>query len=325
MPLTHFYCPDMVKIKVQDCLSWQGCRLKKRCCPIPILRRASWDRTYRGVTWSQAGNDARLIWLKAIEDYAVLPDDRMFSILGIDTHARASQEELIDDVLAEQRVKDRERGQSGILDLLERDEYPVLPGEWYILYDYKTSGSFQLAKWTGRKVLKEDRPVMDEKTGEPYRYKSGKRKGEIKYKQHKSIVIDTKFAYENLRGVMFQLNRYRIEIEKRGFPVSKMIVFSIPRDGGLWIAKARGIMHRSEQVEIPRLEDQKVIDFYDDLQFRVDQAFDAAWAAVCGSWQCWDGDRCANYCEVREPCQDLCMELDEQWPGKGKERKQEVD
>lgn len=166
---------------------------------------------------------------------------------------------------------------------------------------------------------------MDEKTGEPYRYKSGKRKGEIKYKQEKKIIYDKDWMQENQRGIAFQLNRYRIEVERRGFPVSRMRVFSIPRDGGLWIAKSRGIMQRSEFVYVPRLDDTQVIAFYNELQDRVDQAFKDNYAPVCGVWQRWNGDRCANYCEVREACQDLCAEMREQWPGKSKERKQEVD
>ncbi len=312
-PLVHFYCPDAQRITVKQCLTPKGCRMSSRCCPLPFLRKIGYDRKYHGVSPSAAGNGPRLIWGKAAFDYCADPNDRVFAVLGTTIHGRMSDLGITHNVLSEEVLKDKDT--KGIADLLEEDEF--IPGH-YILTDYKTSGSFAVAKWMGINIKKTDIPVLDEK-GEKVYLRSGKNKGKVKTKQDKTIEYIN--PEKELFGVSLQVNRYRIFYEQYGFPISKMRIFAIPRDGGTWIAIGRGIVLNKYFIDIPRMNDDEVLGFYKKLQAEVNQAFDEEYARLCAPWECWEGNRCANYCEIKEDCKDICREFDEKWPGTGKERK----
>ena len=53
--------------------------------------------------------------------------------------------------------------------------------------------------------------------------------------------LNTQYTDTGVREVELQLNRYRIFFEEQGFPVSRIQIQAIPRDGGTYIAKNRGI------------------------------------------------------------------------------------
>lgn len=308
MPLTHFYCPDDGRITVKQCLSKGGCRMAARCATVPFLRKISFDRKFTGISPSAAGNGPRYIWLKATTDYCTSPNERVFAVLGTTVHNRLGDKGIIVDVLSEESLSDEQM--KGIADILEDDE--MIDGK-YILSDYKTSGSFAVAKWLGLTIKKTDEPVLDDK-GEPIRYKSGKRKGEVKTKQKKEMVYVNPEAGK--RPVTLQLNRYRIFYERAGFPVSKLQVMAIPRDGNTFIAKNRGIDKNMYIIPITRMPDHEVLDYYEKLQHEVNMAFEEEYARLCEPWEHWSGNRCNGYCEVAEECQDICLEFKEKWPGK---------
>lgn len=204
--LTQFICPDGEKINIDDCLKNGGCRYGQRCATRPFLRRICFDqREFTGkISPSAAGNGPRLIYLKGVKDYAVKPDSRAFAILGVTSHANLSIHSYTRDVLSEEKLSDDKM--KGIADLLDEDE--DRPG-FYILDDYKTSGSYKVTKYLG--LVWNDVPVLDE-NGDIIRYKSGKRKGEIK--TIKKIEIDP--AKVDILDVQLQLGRYRIFFENAG-------------------------------------------------------------------------------------------------------------
>lgn len=117
MALKYFICPDGQQIETVKCLDFQGCRLEDRCAPLAYLRSIAFDREWRGITASMAGNGPRLIYLKRITDYAISPDSRAFAVLGIKSHAWLAREYVTNNVLAEERTK------HGTPDCLEQDEY----------------------------------------------------------------------------------------------------------------------------------------------------------------------------------------------------------
>ena len=309
MPLVGFVCPDGVSIKIHDCLKWQGCRLKDRCCPMAVLRYIAIVRKYTKVTASMSGNGPRLIYLNEIEDWFVDPDRMMFAFGGTNMHLQLSDQEkrLLDNILAEIKLK------VGTSDVLEHDEFhPTDPADWFILYDYKSSGSYAVAKWAGIKVHKEDRPILDA-DGNKVLLKSGPNKGKVKTKQHREIIED--FSQGDRRAVSLQVNRYRQGWALKGFNVSKMFVFAIPRDGGTYLAKQRGIERRYYKFPLEFIPDEEVDRYYDGLQRECDEAFETGYARRCVNWECWDGERCRNYCEVSVPCIRMCQEHGETWPG----------
>jgi len=260
---------------------------------MPYLRAVAFDREYRGISPSMAGNGARLIWLKATTDYAIDPDKRAFAILGVGTHAKLSNPMYTHNVLSEEPLREETRQE--IADLLEEDEYS---SGRYILTDFKSFGSFKVRRALGiqsRKI-----PVLDNYEN-PVLLKSGPNKGRPK-------TINENFQdqdFADVRNETLQLNRYRMGFESKGFPVSKMCLFVIIRDGGLQATINQGITTNTIKIPIPRLPDENVITFYDELERQVNNAFKVGYVHKCGDYESWNGRRCDGYCEVSEKCKEL--------------------
>jgi hypothetical protein len=322
MPLTHFICPDGQEISIEKCLSHKGCRMNQRCATLPYLRTVSFDREFQGVSPSSAGNGPRLIYLKATTDYATDPcEDQAWAAFGTLTHKKLAAEGATFNVLSEEPLSDEQM--KGIPDILEEDENNE--GS-YVLTDYKTFGSYKVSRCLG--YYQEDEPVLE--AGEPVKYKSGKKKGEIK--THKVTKQDQ--TRIDLKAESLQLNRYRIFWENsfsicskcgykkrhteelcpecgtpmkhsHGFPISRMQLQVLVRDGGLWIASSRGVEKKIYLIPIPKLPDSEVLEYYSQLQKEVDEAFRTGWARKCSNFENWDGRRCKGCCEVSEPCRKM--------------------
>ncbi|MCW7076405.1 MAG: hypothetical protein OCU18_03825 [Candidatus Syntrophoarchaeum sp.] len=287
MPAKWFICPDQQRVEIEKCLAPGGCRLKNRCAPMAYLRAASFDREWKGISPSSAGSDARLIWLKAVKPYAVDPASRAFSLLGTAVHGKLSLHDY--NVLAEETLSDEQM--QGVADLLEKNEY----GRGYILTDYKTFGSYKVMKCLG---IKQVTVQIQDENGEPARFKSGQRKGKIKTKREMEI----KPEHIDMKAEILQLNRYRIFFEKNGFPVSRMQLFCIVRDGGTRQARSNMIDRNVYTVPVPRLDNKKVLSFYNELDRRVKAAFEQNDAPMCSDELSWNGRRCKSFCEVSEYC-----------------------
>lgn len=305
MPLTHLICPDEIKIPVEQCLTYKGCRLCDRCAPMSVLRQVSERRKWRGVTASQSGNGPRIMYLPEIVDFSIKPESMAFAFLGINTHSKMAEEQWTDNVMPEQRFKE------GTSDVLEIDEFYPEP-DHYILYDYKTSGSYAIAKWAGIQVIKEDRPILDA-DGNAVLLKSGPNKGKVKTKQHREIVED--FSKGNRREISLQLNRYRQAWNAKGFKISKMYIFGIPRDGGTYLAEQRGITKRFYKFPVEFMPDLEVTEYYENLAHEMDVAFKTGYARPCNPWETWEGERCRRFCDVSIDCIEMCRQYSEQWPG----------
>ena len=298
MPAKWFKCPDEQEIEINKCLDPKGCRMQSRCATLPYLRLVGFDRTFRGVSPSSAGNGARQIWLKATTDYVIDPAERVWVSIGTGTHGKLSFYKYIDNVLSEEALSDEVM--KGIPDVLEQDEENE--GS-YILYDYKVWGSFKIAKAIGLTITKTDKPILDAE-GKPVLLKSGDNKGKPKTIQEKKITIEPDKA--DLGSEELQLNRYRIFFESKGFPISKMMVQAISRDGGTYIAAGRGIDKKLYLIPIKQLPDDEVLTYYRELSNKVSKGFETGYIDKCGIRETWGGRRCtAQYCEVLEACMAL--------------------
>jgi len=165
----------------------------------------------------------------------------------------------------------------------------------FILTDYKTWGSFKICKAIG--VKKEYEQVLDEQ-GQPVLYKSGLKKGMEKL----TPVITQSDEAIDLYETELQLNRYRLFFENYGFPISRIQVQAIIRDGNTSIAKSRGIHKNLMVIDIKKLPDTEVIAFYGKLIDEVNAAFKDGYARKCNDWETWGGTRCKSYCEVKHAC-----------------------
>ena len=301
MPANMFSCPDGERILINKCLEKGGCRMSLRCATLPYLRACSFDREFRGVSPSMAGNGPRQIYLKATCNYTINPYDRVWALLGTGTHDKLAMHKYTDNVLSEEKMSDEQI--AGIADVLEEDE--IFEGA-YILTDYKSSGSYKVMKWLG--IYKENVPSLDEQGKEIY-YKSGKKKGELR--THQEIRVDPDKA--DLSVEELQLNAYRILFENNGFSISQIRIQAIPRDGNTHVARGRGIDKNMYMIPVKRLHDEEVRLYYALLAGQVADAFEENYARLCNDWENWDGRRCQEYCEVAENCKNMSVKNKEDW------------
>jgi hypothetical protein len=187
--------------------------------------------------------------------------------------------------LLEEKFEGDDTDITGIADILEIESGHL------ILADTKTSGSFKVAKALGFYV-------DDEPTGEFY--KSGKRKGEEKTRKilkRDDSRID-RWEWE------LQLNKYRMEFEKRGFKPDELKIQCIVRDGNTYIARSRGVFRNIYYFNIPFLPDAEVVAYFDYKKKALLSALKQGyWNEICTAKENWDGLKCRNYCEVAEFCQ----------------------
>jgi len=306
MPARYFKCPDSETIEIAKCLENGGCRMGERCATRPFLRLVGYDRKWAGVSPSSAGNGPRMLYLKAMCEYVIDPNDRVWAALGTSTHDKLAMHKYASNVLTETPLSDGDM--HGIADVLEEDE--TKPG-YFILSDYKTWGSFKVAKAKGITSETVEETVMDE-DGKPVILKSGPNKGRPKTRQNKIIKTDpTKI---DLKGEELQLNRYRIFFESYRFPISRMQIQVVSRDGGTFVAQNRGIDRNLYIIPIRRLLNADVIGFYRKLADEVDQAFATGYTRKCNDWESWERRRCdGGYCEVVEQCKEMSAKAGEKW------------
>lgn len=268
-----------------------------RCAMLPYLRAISQEREWRGLTPSRAGTGPRKIVLEQKTDFAIDPDKRAWAMFGIGVHGKLSMHKYTYNVLSEEPLEDEKI--RGIPDVLEEDEY--MDGR-YVLTDLKTWGSFKVTKGLG--IIKEIEYLRDPQTGGLLYFKTGKRKGQPKTRQ--KLVVDANKI--DMRAEEFQLNCYRILFEKYGFPINKLWIMVICRDGGTQIAFSRGIMRNTYMIPVRRLPDKEVLDFYAKLRLEVEKGLEN-WPChirKCNAFESWDGRRCKpDLCEVWLACQKL--------------------
>lgn len=308
MPAKWFLCPDETKIDIDKCLKNHGCQYDNRCAPRPYLRRIAYDqREFTGkISPSSSGNGPRLIYFSGVKDYAIKPESRAFAILGVTSHANLSIHSYTKDVLSEEKLSDEKM--QGIADLLDEDEWKE---GYFILDDYKTSGSFKVTKWLG--IYTEDVPILD-KDGNQMRYgKTAKKAGQLKtrkeIKKRDPLVLD-------VLAEQLQLGRYKAFYEDMGFPISRHRLISIPRDGGTYIAHGRGIDKNLYVIDLPMLPRKTVLDYYENLQAEVDLAIKQKSIRLCNEWECWNGRRCEGYCDVNLSCAEMGRPV--QWNGRSR-------
>ena len=183
------------------------------------------------------------------------------------------------------------------------DSYPNRPNhDFYVLTDYKTFGSYKVAKCLGIVKITKDVPVLDGE-GEPILLKSGPNKGNPKTKQEHRFEIQSDKV--DMLETEIQINRYRILFESSGFNISRMQIQACVRDGGTYIAKSRGIEKNMYLIPVKRLPDQYVLDYYKTLSKEIEQADETGYTRKCDSWESWDGRRCNGYCDVKQYCDEM--------------------
>ncbi len=280
-----FVCPDGEQQEITECLAG-NCRMNERCAPLAVLRDLGKPRRWHnrvGVTDLLSG--AREVFLRYTTDYAEDVDDSMFMIDGRRRHAQL--EDAGDDTEEFMEMDQI----AGIRDLVETQSN----GENWLV-DYKVTGSFKVKKILGLQGRKE--PLLDE-FGEPKMWRGKART--------KMVWGSNGVNQSELWEWTTQVNLYRIMEEvlnKR--EIHRMKIFVIVRDGGTFSAKNNGVFRRSNYVDVPLMDNDKLLKW---ARGRRDAVLEAMQSGVvpplCGDRETWDGRKCKDYCSVRVPCREL--------------------
>jgi len=288
MPLQWFQCPDGKVIEVEDCLKCvTNCRMGETCLTLPTRMKIAEEREWNGVaSTTQLLNGTMQEFLKLTQPYMANPDKRLFMIEGTKHHENLEAYAKALGFPAEIALNiDRD-----IFDLLEPD------GDGWSLTDYKLWGSYRVVKALG--LVETGR--MPDPSGAVYKTsgKWGKAGSPKMVATYKAMAQEVDLFNEEL-----QLNRYRIMLEEKGIKVTRMQLQVTVRDGGLAVANSRGIMRNGYKIPINKLSNGEVIDYFEakkeDLRVALEQG---SWSEPCSLYECWDGARCKNYCEVARNC-----------------------
>ena len=288
MPVTQFICPDNVEIPLGDCIN--KCRLGQRCLTLPtLLKIAQSDRALTNIpSTTQMLNGPLQEYLKYNNSYSIDPCSRAYALLGTEHH-----DELFklapNPTLAENRQY--AGGMSGQPDLLEDD--PDNPGS-YIVTDYKTYGSFRVAKILGL-VKREKRSATEVYKVNSKYGKKGEPKREVYFESDPEAV--------DMVSEQLQLNHYRLLCQEQGYNISRLQLQITVRDGGLQTAKARGVHRLITLVEIPILPDWEVAAFFEQRRDELLQAkATGTMPRLCNAWESWEKRKCQSYCDVAKFC-----------------------
>lgn len=283
MPLTHFKVGGEL-IPVKDAM---GGALSFKY-PGAYLRTVAGERKVEEKPGSklhvtQLLRGTRENYLRMLVDYAEDPDEGAFLVVGSSAHVLLANHAGDMDE-AEKAFPDEDV--TGTLDMLEEDG---------TLIDYKTWGSYAVVKALG--IIKEG-------------------KG-------KDAVYSRDPDRADLKDLELQMNRYRMYAEKAGLEVKRMKCFVVVRDGGLQIARTRGVDQKTYYLDVPFVDDEKVDEYFDRKRKELlehlvkrsvladsegitqEEATKGGAPPACTSKECWDGNKCKGYCAVADVCEEL--------------------
>ena len=287
--LEGFICPDGSKIKIEDCFA--RCQFGHRCMTLPSLAIISSERKWTGMaSTTQLLLGTMEAFLKLTKPYYVDPDKRVFMLGGITVHRNLDMKAKELGLTSELALSiDRD-----IIDLLEWDDGDL------VLTDHKWWGSFKVAKALGIvEVGKQPDP-----SGAVY--KTNGKWGKAGSPKMIPVFREDPDKVDNWEAEL-QLNNYRVKatplLKSVGLKIKRMQLEVFVRDGGLYIAKDRGVVRRSYMINIPEIPDEVVMDYFCYKQDCLTKALqDKGWYVPCNAEECWGGNKCEEWCEVWEHC-----------------------
>lgn len=284
MPAKYFICPDGQHTTIENCL--KECRLCKelpagRCLSARTLRAISDSRVWTGKpSTTQLLKGTREAYLEIIHDYAIDPQKSLFMLQGTKAHGEL-EKYVGKNELSEIRLDDGTS--TGMFDFYD--------SELKTLFDNKVSGSYKIRKALGKYSV-------DVPTGEVY--KTGEKKGLPKTRKEWADG-----GYRDCLDWKIQLNDYRIKLEQCGFPVEKMFIEAIARDGGIQAAWRNGIEQNGVLIEINKIPDRHVKAYMDTKASLLINALNTKTTPPeCNARECWHGRKCNGYCNVFQFCRE---------------------
>lgn len=266
MPKSGFICPNGTKVTTEQCL--EHCIMDKRCCPKRYLEYASnkehEEQVGEKYSVTELIRGTRESYLRRVKDFYEKPNDSAFAVLGTKAHTSV-----------ETGTRMEWEGITGQYDDLDDEDGGTL-------VEYKTYGSYKMISILG---------LEEVPTGE-----IGKR-GAVKKEWKKTGIPD-------LEELSLQLGMYQLMLAQKNVPVYHLKAHIIVRDGGLYIAKQRGIYENTYYVDVPMMEPDEIQDYFLYKKENLDAALANRSIPVrCSDKECWNGNKCEKFCPVAEWCE----------------------
>jgi len=222
-------------------------------------------------------------YLKRTENYFINPQERAFALTGTMHHEKL--EDSDDDILSEKAME--RHGITGILDMYDPKSK--------VLVDYKNCGSYKVAQALGMSFC-----LIDDPSGAVY-LRNGKwgRKGSPR---------KVKEFYKNEEKADFgdwkwQLNWYRYMLECEGYEVDKMYIQATVRDGGIQMARERGIDRNIYLIKVPMIDNERLKEKFLEKRDLLLKALETKeLPEKCNEEETWGGVKCERFCDVRHTC-----------------------
>jgi len=284
MPAVGFYYPDGSKLSFED-IKDGNVDIFKMGMSLPTLIEMSKERDpNRKPSTTELLVGACESYLKRTKNYHVNPQDRAFSLAGTMHHAKLEQHSD-ERHLLEQKLE--EFNITGIADLYDR--------KTKMLLDYKNTGSYKCAQLLGMTYR-----LVPDPTGAKYKI-SGKWGKKGSPKMIKEWYRDEGLADFGDWG--WQLNWYRYLLNKSGYDVDKMCIQVTLRDGGVAVARDRGLTNNIYLIEVPKYDDEVLENKFLKARDELTRALETGnLPHKCSDEQTWNGRKCQSYCDVRYLC-----------------------
>jgi len=284
MPAIGFKYPEGDTISFQDALEDRKLDVERMGVYITALEEMAKQRDPdRKPSVTELLNGTCQAYLQRTEEYCIDPQEYAFSLAGTMHHRilenNASQEES--------EVSLEGIDITGIVDLYDSKSKALI--------DYKNTGSYKASQVLGMEFYLEDDP-----SGAIYKRsgrwgKAGTPKKVKRYFQNPEKADMGDWA--------LQINMYRFMIESTGKQVEKMYVQMTVRDGGLIAARDRGIERNIYLVEVPKIHNDHLLDFFKEKRDRLLEALESKTVPTkCNDKETWDGVKCQRFCDVRHLC-----------------------
>lgn len=260
-----FICPDGEKCRTEDCLA--KCRMGQRCAPKRYLEYAS-NKDHQNEVGDKFSvteliRGTREAYLRRKMDYYETPDSSAFAVLGTKAHTALETGERLEW-----------QGITGKPDDIDDEDGGTL-------VEYKTYGSYKMISVLG---------LEEVPTGEI------SPRGKVKKQWVKSGIADTE-------ELSLQLGMYQLMLSEKNIPIYHLKAHIVVRDGGLYIAKQRGIDNNTYYIEVPMLQQSEIETYFGFKKMALENAIkDNSMPIICSARECWDGNKCEKFCPVAEWC-----------------------
>jgi len=284
MPAIGFKYPDGEEITFEDIFENGKLDMLRMGITIPMLKELSKQRDpNRKPSVTECLSGTCESYLKRTEEYFIDPQEHAFALAGTLHHKKLedNSEEEYAEIFMESL------GITGIADLYDEETKSLI--------DYKNSGSYKVAQVLGIQHYYADHP-------EGERYKRKTKWGEAgTIKRVKAFYIDEEKA--DFGDWDWQLNCYRYMLQKAGKEVNAMYIQITVRDGGIQMARDRGVDRKIYLVQVPYIHD-------DHIEKRFTEKRDLLLTAIetneipqkCSEEETWGGKKCEMFCDVRGVC-----------------------